>query len=494
MWVASYCRVSTDHTDQANSFASQQRYFRAYIEHHPDWQLYGVYADEGITGTSTKMRTEFNRMLHDAKAGKFQMILTKEISRFSRNILDTITYTRELRSIGVGVLFLAENLNTLRPESEMLLTFLGTIAQEESRRTSLRVKWGQTRRMEQGFVFGPSLLGYDVRNGSLTINPQGADLVRLIFRKYGLERKDASVIARELGEMGCRTANGSPNWTASHIVKILKNEKYVGDLVQKKTITQDYLTHAKKANRGEEELVILKDHHEPIIPRPLWEAVQSELARRNRHCKDSIGHSNRHLFSGRIWCASCGASFVCRCKIQKDGTKLRRWSCYGAVSRGSKRTGDGGSGCGVGRLLRDDDAHQMLKQALQSLRLDRSAIISNVTKLAQDPIPAGEGGRRENLQHAHSQIQFKKRQLLDAYLCGDITREDMLSARSRCDAQLEDLCTHPDASMETFLMDVLSGKAESEVLYRLLVDHVTVFQDRHMELRLNHLPQVFWFI
>ena len=169
---------------------------------------------------------------------------------------------------------MTENLNTLDPESEMLLTFMGTIAQEESRRTSIRVKWGQTRQMEKGVVFGPSLLGYEVKDGKISKEPEGAELIRRIFHKYGAEKKGTAAICRELREEGFRTVTGNLNWSAGQIIKILKNEKYVGDLVQKKTITPDYLSHEKRKNRGEEQLVILRNHHEGIIDRALWNSVQ----------------------------------------------------------------------------------------------------------------------------------------------------------------------------------------------------------------------------
>ena len=187
--VAAYCRVSTERDDQANSFESQQRYFKEYISLQPDWELCQVYADEGITGTSTKKRAAFNRMIADARLGKFQLILTKEVSRFSRNILDTISYTRELKALGIAVVFANDNINTLEPDAELRLSIMASLAQEESRRTSSRVKWGQSRRMEQGVVFGRSLLGYDVKGGDLIVNPKEAELVKLIFSKYGLEKR-----------------------------------------------------------------------------------------------------------------------------------------------------------------------------------------------------------------------------------------------------------------------------------------------------------------
>ena len=185
--VASYCRVSTDKDDQANSFEAQQRYFKEYIDRQPDWELYKVYADEGISGTSTEKRQEFNRMIHDAHMGKFKLIITKEVSRFSRNILDTISFTRELRSLGVGVVFMNNGINTLKSDGEVYLSMMAIFAQEESRATSNRVKWGQARQMERGVVFGRSMLGYDVKDGKMSINPEGAEIARLIFHKYAVE-------------------------------------------------------------------------------------------------------------------------------------------------------------------------------------------------------------------------------------------------------------------------------------------------------------------
>lgn len=222
-----------------------------------------VYIDEGITGTSTKKRDAFNRMILDAQLKRFDLIITKEVSRFSRNILDTISYTRELRTFGVGVLFMNDGISTMEPDTELQLSIMGSIAQEESRKTSVRVKWGQTRQMERGVVFGRSMLGYNVQNGQMTINPQGAALVRLIYHKYVHERKGT------YGKRATKTARGNAEWRNTVILKILKNEKYCGDLKQKKTFTPDYLTHQKKYNHGEEEFVFIRNHHEPIIDREL---------------------------------------------------------------------------------------------------------------------------------------------------------------------------------------------------------------------------------
>ena len=513
--VASYCRVSTDRDDQANSFESQQRYFKEYIDRQPDWELYQVYADEGITGTSTKKRAAFNRMIADAHLGKFQLILTKEVSRFSRNILDTVTYTRELKALGVGVLFMNDGISTLEPDAELRLSIMGSIAQEESRKTSTRVKWGQTRRMEQGVVFGRSLLGYDVKDGCLTVNPEGAEIVRLIFYKYGVEKKGTTVIARELREAGYRTHSGNVKWSNTHIVKILKNEKYVGDLVQKKTITPDYLSHAKKYNHGEEEFVIIRDHHEPIIDRELWDTVQRELKKRNRNGELGAGHSNRYVFSGKIKCGECGASFVSRKKTRKDGSLYKRWSCYTATSEGQKRIDVRGNevGCDVGKLLRDELALDILQQSLTTLRMDRDRIIQNVTALALEAIQMCEEGstdRVEALEYEISQLKQKKADVLDAFFSKQITKEEMHLVNQRYDGELEDLqrrlegvreresITYEEDQLEKDVgrqvADIVNCRADSEVLYKNVLDHMVVHKDRKIEIFLNLLPQKWTFV
>lgn len=513
--VASYCRVSTDKDDQANSFESQQRYFKEYIDRQPDWELYEVYADEGITGTSTKKRTQFNRMINDARMGRFKLIITKEVSRFSRNILDTISYTRELKALGVGVLFMNDGISTLEPDAELRLSIMGSIAQEESRKTSSRVKWGQTRQMERGVVFGTSMLGYDVKDGKMTINPEGAEIVRLIFHKYGVEKKGTSVIARELRETGYRTYNGNTNWSNSHIVKILKNEKYVGDLTQKKTFTPDYLTHAKKYNHGEEEMVCLTDHHEPIIDRELWNVVQTELQKRNRNGELGAGHSNRYIFSGKIKCGECGASFVSRKKYRRDGSFYKRWGCFTAINEGTRHTDEQGNevGCSIGKMIRDDIAMEIVKQGLQSLQMDTAWIINNVTALAAEAIRAGENvstDTEERLQYEIDRITKKKEDVLDAFFSKTVTKEEMRLINERYDGQLADLqgrlqtvrqkeALHYDlaqlnADIKQQVTAIIRGDTQSEVFYKNVLDHLTVYRDNCVELRLNLLPHKWVFV
>lgn len=376
--VAAYCRVSTDGDDQTNSFESQQRYFRAYIAQQPHWELAGIFADEGLSGTSTKKRLAFQRMIACARAGTLDLIVTKEISRFARNTLDSIYYTRELKRLGVGVLFLSDNLCTLDGDAELRLAILSSIAQEESRRTSERVKWGQKRRMEQGVVFGRDLLGYDVRGGMLYVNEAGAQTVREIFRKCVDEGKGAHTIARELNEDGIPAARGGA-WRSSVILRILRNEKYCGDLVQKKTYTPDYLTHEKKYNHGQEDYIIVREHHAPIIPRATFESAGRILDQRAAAPTGQRKYSRRYPLSGKLRCGICGTVCAARKKTRRDGTDAISWRCGNAVKYGRPHTDpDGRSrGC-TGESLRDEDALQILTQVWSALPLERDVIAADV--------------------------------------------------------------------------------------------------------------------
>ena len=464
-----------------------------------------VYTDEGITGTSTKKRKAFSRMMNDAYEGKFQMIVTKEVSRFSRNILDTITYTRELRAMGIGVIFATDRINTLEPESEMILSYIAAQSQEESRRTSARVVWGQTRQMEKGIVFGQSLMGYDVKDGQITVNPDGAEIVRLIFHKYALDQVSTSEIARFLSREGFRTYRGSSKWKSNTVIKILNNEKYVGDLVQKKTYTPDFLTHEKKSNKGAVPLITIPNHHEPIISRGIWNLAQERLRQNNKHAAGKNGHSNRYIFSGKIKCGQCGSSFVGRFQYRKDGTKIRRWSCGTATNEGT-------AGCDIGKLVRDDDAMQMLKTAIRSLPMDVDTVVRNVTELALEAVLTGHILARDDPDRLRQELdrsQQKKESVMDAYFSGEISKEDMAAFTAKYEQQLSELRKRlkeaqrrkenkQDSAalrlkLQSEVTAILNGESENEVFYKTLLQSLTVFKDRHMELRLNRLPQVFHF-
>lgn len=320
--AAAYCRVSTDHRDQHSSLVSQRQYFQEYITRHPGWLLTEIFVDEGITGTSTRRRSGFLRMLEAAERNEFDLLLTKEISRFSRNTLDSIYYTRRLKELGIGVVFLSDGINTLDCDGELRLTLLASIAQEESRKTSQRVKWGQQRRMEQGVVFGRSPLGYQVSRGRLLQKPDEAALVARIFRLFAEQNRSARSIARTLTQEGILSPGGGA-WSAAAVLRIVRNEKYAGHLIQKKSCTPDYLTHQRRRNLGQEPQITVLDHHAPLVPAGLFQAAQRRL---ERPAADPL--------AGCLYCGLCGSRCVLRKKRLADGTFHRFWRCGLAVRKG----------------------------------------------------------------------------------------------------------------------------------------------------------------
>lgn len=503
--VAAYCRVSTDHEDQANSFESQQRYFRQYIERNPDWELYEIFADEGISGTNTKKRSEFKRMIACAKEGDFDLIITKEISRFARNTLDSIYYTRDLKKHGVGVIFMNDNINTLDGDAELRLAIMSSIAQEESRKTSERVKWGQKRQMEQGVVFGRSMLGYDVKDGKMTINEEGAKIVRLIFHKFANENKGTHVIARELREAGI-TPMRVKEWSNTVILRVIRNEKYCGDLVQKKTFTPDFLSHEKKYNRGEEEFVIIKDHHEPIVSRELFEKANRILDEKSLTQKGKAKHSNRYPFSGKIKCGCCGSSYVARYKNRNNGTRYNAWRCYKSATQGSPHTDKAGNPLGCSNpSIRNEDAVHIMYLVTRSLQLEEKKITANLLSVIQSVLSVNtDYSHIEKLKEQIQSVEDKRTQLIDLCISGAITKQEFITKREACDKEISELQDtisgidqqHLLADQQESVMkeitaaihEIVSGVEYEDAFYSQILDKMVVQSKDTVDVYLNLFP------
>ncbi len=503
--VAAYCRVSTDNEDQANSFESQQRYFRRYIEHNPEWELYAIFADEGISGTNTKKRKEFNRMIERAKSGDFDLIVTKEISRFARNTLDSIFYTRDLKKHGVGVIFLNDNINTLDGDAELRLAIMSSIAQEESRKTSERVKWGQKRQMEQGVVFGRSMLGYDVKNGKMTINEEGARIVRLIFHKFVDEGKGTHVIARELREEGIEPMRVK-EWQNTVILRVIRNEKYCGDLVQKKTYTPDFLSHEKKYNRGQEEFVIIKDHHEPIISRELFDKANRILDAKSLSQKGRAKHSNRYPFSGKIKCGRCGASYVARYKTRKDGSRYKAWRCYEAANHGRPHIDKAGNHAGCsGESIRNEDAVYLLYLVCRKLKINRRKVVDNLTKTIDAVMQTDLTGISANvLSEKIEETRIKRTSLIDLYTSGDIDKSEFTALRARYDEDIIKLKSTMKsveqqqtmifkqqelmADIKNAIDELINGIRYEDEYYTQILDTMVINDKNHIDVYLRMLP------
>ena len=462
--AAAYCRVSRDGEDQKHSFESQKRYFLETVGRDPRYLLTEIFADEGISGTSVKKRREFLRMMAAARAGEIDLIFTKEISRFARNTLDSIRYTRELRALGVGVIFLADGIDTREGDAELRLAILSSLAQEESRRTSERVKWGQTRRMEAGVVFGHSLLGYDVKNGVMTVNESGARIVREIFRRFTEEGKGTHIIARELREEGIFSSCVIP-FTATGVLRILKNEKYCGDLVQKKTYTPDFLTHEKKYNRGAETLVILRDHHEPIVTRAVFDHAQALLAARAEGQKGIEKYAEKHAFSGRIVCGICG------------GRMTARKNAKGEVIYRCRNTA-----CAMTFGLREQTAFLLARRAFIALDLPRETMKSELLQTLF------------SMKRTSREAEAANQRLIELYLTGEITREEFRTARSKYAPSALNDADEADArtKMEEAISRLLAGEGDG-FFFRLLGVHISVFEAGDVRLFFEHLPYVFFF-
>lgn len=505
--VAAYCRVSTDREDQANSLQSQQTYFSQYIRSHPGWSLTEIFADEGITGTSTCRRQAFNRMVNAAEAGRLDLILTKEVSRFARNTVDTLEYTRRFKALGIGVVFINDNIDTRDNDGELRLTIMASMAQEESRKTSERVKWGQTRRMEAGVVFGNnSTYGFETRGGQLFVKPEEADVIRLIYHKFLDEGKGTHVIARELYEAGIpppKTATGK--WSCVMILRILRNEKYVGDLLQKKFVTTDFLTHRKVKNKGQEEQILFRDHHEAIVDRATWDAVQAELARRSAKQGGQSKYSNRYWCSGKIRCGACGSRFVLRKTTRANGDEYRSWGCHSRVHYGRwKRNGQGNCvGCNM-RMINEKTLTACISFVLKQLDLDADAIIadllSDLKKLCNS---TADNSTLERLQAKQAAVVRKKANALDAFLGGTITAKELAMMRERYDRELtaldEQMVDAVEAvraieaqktGLEDIIETALAGLDRSEEVWREVIESVTVFEE-YIDVKVQYVSGAF---
>ena len=324
--VAAYCRVSTDTDAQLESLETQKSHYETYIASRDDWSLAGIYFDEGITGTKKEKRPELLHMMQDCRAGKIDLIVTKSISRFSRNTTDCLELVRALQELRIPVLFEKEGINTGSMDSELLLSILSSMAEDESVSISQNNKWGIKQRFRNGtFKISCPPYGYDWNGEQMIINPAQAKVVRRIYREL-LSGKGTSAVARELASENIPTRRGG-KWSPSQIKQIVSNEKYTGDCIFQKTFTDDAFNRHR--NKGEKERFLMKDHHEPIISHEDFDAVQNLIAQhaREKRIKKGTGkYQSRYPFSGKIICGNCGSTFK-RVTHYYSGGSYIVWAC-----------------------------------------------------------------------------------------------------------------------------------------------------------------------
>ena len=481
--VAAYARVSTDHEEQQSSYEAQLDYYTNFIRNHDGWEFVNVYADEGITGTSTKHREGFKQMVADALAGKIDLIVTKSVSRFARNTVDSLTTIRQLKEHGTECYFEKENIWTFDSKGELLITIMSSLAQEESRSISENCTWGQRKRMADGKVSVPfsRFLGYDRgENGELVVNPEQAEIVKRIYTEF-LQGATPHTIAAGLTADGIRSPGGKDRWNPKTVQSILQNEKYKGDALLQKCFTEDFLTKKQVKNQGQVPQYYVTGDHEAIIPEDVFDMVQREISMRKT---GPNRHSGVRVFSSTIYCGECGGIYGS--KVWHSNDKYRRvvWRC--------NRKYDGDQPCGTPHFD-EETLKQLFLSALNKLVGKRNEIRDSFDAIrstvfstdaleaelaqveAEMSIAAEQVARsiRENAMVALDQSAYRARHdaLCDRYE----------SLKARC-AELKETISDKQtrlAAIDDFLRTLMKQEALpttfDPMTYHILVERMTVY-------------------
>ena len=418
--VTDYARVSTDHLEQKKSLQNQVEHFEQYIKENPNWIYVPGYVDDGITGTSDIKRDNFMKMIEDARLGKFDLIITKEISRFSRNTLDSIKYTRELLSFGVAVLFVNDNINTALPDSELRLTIMASMAQDEIRRLSERVKFGMNRAIERGEILGNDMLyGYkkDKNTGKLNIIEEEAKVVRKIYELYAIEELSLSKIAKTLNN---ENTYAKKKWCISTISRMIENPKYKGYYCAKKSEIVDYMS--KKIKYFEKKDWIIyedKKRISPIVDEKLWERANIRLKLRKKafseRKKDKSIYKNRYLYSAKIYCAEHNTVFHRR-KFRKNKKDIT-WVCSEYLKNG-KTTCDSPN-------IRESELDAIFKELISKLQIDFNEVTQMLMNYYKHlEIDTGIDERILELEKQTKGIYAKKDKILELSLQGSLSNSE----------------------------------------------------------------------
>ena len=429
--VTFYARVSTDQDEQINSLENQVQYYTELIQSKPNWKFVPGYVDEGISGGSTKKRDNFNRMIRDAKAGMFDFIITKEISRFSRSTLDSIKYTQELLDYNVGVFFQNDNINTLDTDSEFRLVIMAGVAQDEIRKLSERLKFGFRQAIKNGHVLGnDKLYGYDKKDCVLTVNEEEAEIIRIIFDLYGNQRLGTRTISKRLMELGYTSREGNAFNTLT-IRHILENPKYKGWYCGNKSQSVDYRTK-RNILLDESEWVTYPDPSIPaIVSEELWNRANVLYKRRREEMKShssGISFHNRYPYSAKIYCEEHGTTFH-RQVIQTKKGQQEVWQCkvYRSHGRGA---------CSAPQI-RSSDLDLILSDIFKELVRDKEKIIDSlVTVLTNIPKEVDYGKLRCQVENEMDDLERKKNRLLDLSIAGALTVEEFKERNDAFNAQI----------------------------------------------------------
>ena len=478
--VAAYCRVSTDSEEQASSYEVQVAHYTQFIQKNPEWELAGIYADDGITGTNTKKREEFNRMIQDCMDGNIDMIITKSISRFARNTLDCLKYIRELKEKNIPVFFEKENINTMDSKGEVLLTIMASLAQQESQSLSQNIKLGLQYRFQNGEVRvnHSRFLGYTKdEEGNLIIEPGEAEVVKRIYREY-LEGASLLQIGRGLEADGILTGAGKTKWRPETLKKILQNEKYIGDALLQKTYTVDFLNKKRVQNKGIVPQYYVENSHEPIIPRDLYMQVQEEMIRRaNLHSganRKKRVYSSKYALSSIVYCSKCGEIYR-RIAWNNRGKHSTVWRCCTRVEHGPK-------GCDA-PTIQESVLQNGVAKAINEVFGNSSAFLPILKENMQAVIGSDmesqlaeiDGRLKELQQELLKQANAKKdyTELADKIYALREQQQNVLAAEAEQDGRRQRM-----EEMKKLLEEQADIPLEyDEQLVRKLVEKVTVYEE-----------------
>lgn len=422
--VAAYVRVSTNAEEQLQSFKSQKEYYQDKISANKEWALVGIYADEGITGTKTTKRDEFLRMIDDCMNGLVDIVITKSVSRFSRNLVDVLSYTRMLKAKGVTVIFEKENIDTSTMESEMQLSLLSALAQNEVESLSQNVSLGVQMMMSRGELMGfNGCLGYDYHpeDKSLTINEKEAETVRMIFDLY-VQGYGAYTIAKELTRLGKVNKKGEVKWTDSGIRGILKNEKYKGDLLMGKTYTVDPISKRRLDNRGESNKYYTRNHHEPIISEEIWnkaQEIRESRYRTNENVSDGARtkFARKYAFSSMCQCGFCGTNLTRRSHHQDTQHKKPVWKCRTAANKGIEN-------CPHSKAIDEVIIENAFLEMFRLLAEHFDDVLESVLSSLEASISKDDSTEKlKRVEKEISTLEKKRKKLTDMYLDDKISKE-----------------------------------------------------------------------
>lgn len=466
--VAAYCRVSTDHEEQLESFESQKTHYTNLIKSNKGWVLADIYADEAITGTSVDKRDEFNRLINDCMNGDIDLILTKSISRFSRNTLDTLKYIRILKERSIAVIFEQENINTLESDGELLLTVLSAVAQQYVENLSESVKFGIQAKMKRGEYLGDVPLGYNKNKetGEITINGGEAEVVRYIFKRY-LEGAGGTIIGRELENLGYKTKRGNSKWAETTVLGIIKNEKYTGSLLLGKTFTVDPISRRRLENRGEADQFLWDNNHEAIIDIDTFQQAQKLLALKNinRTKVDKFGrrekYSRKYTFSCMLKCGFCDSNLSRRNTNSSTPSAKRVWHCVTSTKKGVDN-------CPECKRIEEKIIEAAFVKSYQLMCGDNKEVLSEFLNRMEGGLrDTGTGKQLSKVERDIKSLETKGKNLLDIFLDGAIEKAVYIKKKIDIDTKLKELNEERQALKETFI-DEKQVRQRLEIFKRTL--------------------------